>query len=77
MACGQGEVAVRDYWRTGPRKKPKAPATYWTCRHGSSSHTCGVKHANQRVSLAHSRRLNAAERRKGRRASWEPTKVSR
>lgn len=75
MACGQGQVEVRDYWRTVPRRKRKAPATYWTCHHGHR--TCGVHHGSQAAALRHSRKLNTAERRQGRRAGWEPEKVTR
>jgi hypothetical protein len=61
--------AVKGYARTAPRKKHK-PASWWECYHGSMS--CGVHHGSQSASDRHCRRLDKAERRKGRRAGWHP-----
>lgn len=74
-SCAADQVEVRDYWRTKPRRKPKPPETYWTCREGSQ--TCGMHHRSQTSALRHSRRLDREARRQGRRADWQPEKVTR
>lgn len=75
MGCPKGYVTVADYWRTAPRRKPKAPEVYWTCER--NGRTCGVRHRTESHALRHSIRLDKAERRAGRRAGWEPEKVER
>ena len=75
-SCGPNEVSVRDYWRTAPRRKakPRTPATYYTCHHGRQ--TCGVKHTSMAAALRHSKRLDRAARKAGRRTDWQPEKVT-
>ncbi len=64
-------VGVSSYLRAAPRRARKL-LTYWTCSHGGR--TCGIRHSSELVSLRHARRLNAKERKQGRRAGWHPIK---
>lgn len=74
-------VAVMSYLRTGPRKKPKAPVTYYEC-HSRSGRWCGTKHRTITAAAAHARRLDKLVRRKGTRSGgrldlWSPEKRGR
>jgi hypothetical protein len=70
--CGADSVTVHGYYRAGRRKKHR-PAKWWECRR--AGRWCGIRHASQAASYAHSRKLDKIVRKAhagGKLTLWEP-----